>query len=305
MGVNVHRCCKIIGSTLFYQKFLALFSFDPWSQIIITLEKNSRMIPSFNWLSLLLSFIFSTTQTPATQKGLQLVWHDEFDGRGLPDSSKWSYDVGGHGWGNNELQFYTAGRKENAHLENGRLIIEAVRKDREGKNYTSARLVTRGKGDWQFGRVEVRAKIPRGRGTWPAIWMLASTTDRKWPDDGEIDIMEHVGYDQGRIHATVHCKKYNHIIGTQKSAQIMLPDCSDNFHVYAVNWNKDSVEIAVDGKPYYSFTNDGSGYDSWPFDNKMHLILNIAVGGNWGGSQGVDTTIWPQRMEVDYVRVYQ
>ena len=263
------------------------------------------MIPSFNWLLLLLTLGFSTNRPPVPHKGPQLVWQDEFEGRGLPDSSKWSYDVGGHGWGNNELQYYTAGRKENARLENGKLIIEAVREDLEGKNYTSARLVTRGKGDWQFGRIDVRARIPRGRGTWPAIWMLASTADRKWPDDGEIDIMEHVGYDQGRIHATVHCKKYNHIIGTQKSAQIMLPDCSDSFHVYSINWNRERVEMAVDGKPYYTFTNDGTGYDSWPFDNKMHLILNIAVGGNWGGSQGVDTTIWPQRMEVDYVRVYQ
>lgn len=235
----------------------------------------------------------------------KLIWHDEFDTDGLPDSSRWSYDMGGHGWGNNELQFYTKARRENARVEQGLLIIEARKEAYEGNAYTSARLVSRGKGDWQYGKIEVRAKIPNGRGTWPAIWMLASTTPLQWPDDGEIDIMEHVGYDPGRVHASVHCKKYNHIIGTQRTAQVMLPDFSEAFHVYSVTWDKTHVEIAVDGKPYFNFANEHTTYEAWPFDNKMHLLLNIAVGGNWGGQKGVDETIWPRRMAVDYVRVYQ
>lgn len=136
----------------------------------------------------------------------KLVWGDEFNKNGLPDSSRWGYDTGGHGWGNNELQYYTKSRKENARVENGKLIIEAHREQFEGKEYTSARLVTRNIATWSSGKIEVSAKLPSGLGTWPAIWMLANTNPLKWPDDGEIDIMEHVGYDQGTVHASVHTK---------------------------------------------------------------------------------------------------
>jgi len=233
------------------------------------------------------------------------VWSDEFNYNGLPDSTKWNYDMGGHGWGNNELQFYTARRMENARVENGILIIEARKEPWQGMNYTSTRLITKGKGDWQYGKIEVKAKLPRGLGTWPAIWMLGSTTPLNWPDDGEIDIMEHVGFNQGSVHASVHTKKYNHVIGTQRTDTIYINDCSDNFHIYAVEWNKDSVKVSADGNIYFRFANEKTGYDAWPFDNKMHLLLNIAVGGNWGGQKGVDTTIWPQRMEIDYIRVFR
>ncbi len=234
-----------------------------------------------------------------------LVWSDEFDRAGLPDPSKWNYDTGGHGWGNNELQYYTQSRKENARVENGLLIIEARREKWENREYTSSRLVTKGKGDWQYAKIEVRAKLPKGLGTWPAIWMLGSKTPLKWPDDGEIDIMEHVGYDPGQVHGSVHCKKYYHVIGTQKTGKTTVPDFADKFHVYEVEYTKDSVIVGIDGKPYFRFANEHSGYDAWPFDNKMHLLLNIAVGGNWGGAKGVDEKIWPVKMEVDYVRVYQ
>lgn len=245
------------------------------------------------------------TAEKAEADSLKLVWSDEFDYNGLPDSTRWGYDVGGHGWGNNELQFYTANRTENARVENGHLVIEARREKWEEREYTSARLITKGKGDWKYGRVEVRAKLPRGRGTWPAIWMLASTTPLAWPDDGEIDIMEHVGHVQGNIHGTVHTKKFNHIAGTQRGDTIRVDDCSDNFHVYAVDWDSTKLQVSMDSTVYFTFGNEGSGYEAWPFDNRFHLLLNIAVGGNWGGQQGVDTTIWPQRMEIDYVRVYQ
>jgi beta-glucanase (GH16 family) len=235
----------------------------------------------------------------------KLVWSDEFNYQGKPDPKKWNYDVGGSGWGNNELQFYTKDRAENARVENGHLIIEARREKWENREYTSARLVTKGKGDWQYGKIEVRAKIPGGLGTWPAIWMLGSTSPLKWPDDGEIDIMEHVGFNEGTLHASVHCKKYYHSIGTQKTATISVPDITNVFHVYQVEWDKDSLRIGIDGNNYFRFANERSGYEAWPFDNKMHLLLNIAVGGNWGGEKGVDTTIWPRRLEIDYVRVYQ
>jgi len=242
---------------------------------------------------------------PYVAPKMKLVWADEFNYTGLPDSNKWNYDIGGGGWGNNELQFYTKGRSENARVENGHLIIEARKEKWENREYTSARLITKGKGDWKYGRIEVSARIPSGLGTWPAIWMLGSTTPLKWPDDGEIDIMEHVGYDQGKVHASIHCKKYNHVIGTQKTAFTMVPDCSTQFHVYTVEWNADSVKVGIDKNEYFRFANDKTNYEAWPFDNKMHLLLNIAVGGNWGGQKGVDSTIWPRRMEIDYVRVYQ
>lgn len=233
------------------------------------------------------------------------IWSDEFNYTGLPDSTKWNYEVGGHGWGNNELQYYTVGRPENARVENGILTIEARKEDFEGKKYTSARLVTKGKGDWTYGRIDVRAKLPKGLGTWPAIWMLGSTTPLKWPEDGEIDIMEHVGYDQGKVHASVHTKKYYHSIGTQKTAQIMVPDCSENFHVYSLQWDKETITMLMDNQPYFTFKNEHTGKEAWPFDGPFHLLLNVAVGGNWGGAKGVDENIWPQKMEIDYVKVYK
>lgn len=255
--------------------------------------------------SLLCLLLLISVSASAQQKNWELVWSDEFDYAGLPDSTKWTAETGGNGWGNNELQYYTAGRKENARVENGLLTIEARKENWKGKSYTSARLITKNKGDWQYGKIEVKAKLPKGRGTWPAIWMLGSVPNLRWPDDGEIDIMEHVGFNQGFIHGSIHCKKYYHVINTQKTDTIELKDCSENFHVYSVEWNKESVKIAVDGNVFFTFTNEHTGYDAWPFDNKMFLLLNIAVGGNWGGQKGVDEKIWPQKMEIDYVRVYQ
>ncbi len=254
-----------------------------------------------------LIFLFSSTLSFTQTKSLnwKLVWSDEFNKKGLPDLTKWDYDVGGSGWGNNELQFYTFKRLSNARVQNGKLIIEARKEKWEDKNYTSARLVTKGKGDWKYGRLEIRAKLPEGRGTWPAIWMLASAKKLKWPEDGEIDIMEHVGFDQGKVHATIHCKKYYFKIGTQKTDSILVPDCSSAFHVYGLEWDAASISIFVDKKKYFTFKNEHSGIDAWPYNKPFHLLLNIAVGGDWGAIKGIDENIWPQKMEVDYVRVYQ
>ena len=173
------------------------------------------------------------------------------------------------------MQFYTDKRTENARVEDGHLIIEARKEKWEDNDYTSARLVTRGKEEWKYGKIEVKAKLPKGRGTWPAIWMLAANDPMRWPDDGEIDIMEHVGYDQGKVHGSVHTKKYNHVIKTQKTGNTMVPDCSEEFHVYGVEWDKDNVKISVDDKPYFEFKNEQSGYEAWPFDNKLFLLLNV------------------------------
>ncbi len=241
----------------------------------------------------------------AAPSDYRLVWADEFDRDGAPDSAKWSYDVGGHGWGNNELQFYTRDRRENARVENGRLVIEARREAWEGREFTSARLVTKGKADWTYGRVEVRAKLPAGRGSWPAIWMLGSTTPLRWPDDGEIDIMEHVGFDPGVIHASVHTKQYNHVAGTQRTGRIAVSDAQAAFHVYAVEWEPDRIRAFVDDRAYFEFPREEGGKPVWPFDAPHHLLLNVAVGGNWGGQKGIDPGSLPYRFEIDYVRVYR
>lgn len=237
-----------------------------------------------------------------------LVWSDEFNYSGLPDASKWNFDTDGNssGWGNNELQYYTASRLKNAEVKDGFLYITAHKEDYEGFDYTSARLRTRGKGDWLYGRVEVKAKIPDGRGMWPAIWMLSTDWEYGgWPASGEIDIMENVGWDPNIIHASVHTESYNHILGTQKSSQKTVSTCYTDFHVYALEWELKELRGYVDDNHYFTFRNEGTGYKVWPFDKRFHLLLNVAVGGNWGGVQGVDNSIFPRTMVIDYVRVYQ
>jgi beta-glucanase (GH16 family) len=242
----------------------------------------------------------------------RLIWSDEFDTPGPPDAVSWAYDVGGHGFGNNELQFYTraesrATRPDNARIQSGHLIIEARKEAWENRQYTSAKLITQGKLELKHGRVEVRAKLPAGRGTWPAIWMLNARLDMVWPKDGEIDIMEHVGYEPGVVHGTVHTEAYNHVLKTEKGGQTTIADASTAFHTYAIDWTRERIDFYVDDQKYYSFSKsvNGADHSQWPFDEPFYLILNVAVGGNWGGQKGVDDTIFPQRMEVDWVRVYQ
>jgi licheninase len=242
---------------------------------------------------------------PATWR---LVWADEFDRDGLPDSAKWVQEVGAHGWGNRELQLYTQrGRQENARIEGGRLIIEARRDGYEGHEYSSARLNS--VAAWRYGRVDVRARLPSGRGTWPAIWMLNEALLKggaSWPDSGEIDIMEHVGHAPGVVHASIHTKAFNHVAGTQKTATTRVPGASDGFHLYGIERSETTIRVLVDGREYFRFEKPpGAAAAEWPFAEKFRLLLNLAVGGTWGGAEGVDETIWPQRLEVDYVRVYE
>lgn len=249
---------------------------------------------------------YSTTVAPY-EFAATPVWQDEFDIDGLPDAGKWDYDVGGNGWGNNELQYYTKSNSKNARVENGKLIIEALKENFNTNNYTSARLVTKKKGDWLYGKVVVRAKLPKGTGTWPAIWMLASEQtygSAYWPDNGEIDIMEHVGFDPTVIHGTAHTKAYYFSIGTQKTATTIVATAMSEFHDYILEWTPSELKIAVDDKNYFSFQKESNDWQKWPFDKPFHLLLNIAVGGNWGGQKGVDNSIFPQRMEIEYVRVF-
>ncbi len=233
------------------------------------------------------------------------IWFDEFNDEGQPDSTKWRYQTGGEGWGNNELQFYTKSLK-NARVEKGHLIIEAHHEKEGANNYTSARLNS--KGNFLYGKIVVRAKLPKGIGTWPAIWMLFSKKnygDKGWPDNGEIDIMEHVGFDQNKVHGNIHTKAFNHTIGTNKGNQQVVEDVSEAFHIYSCEWTPEKISIAIDKKTFFEFEkNKNFSWQEWPFDQPFHVILNLAIGGNWGGQKGVDNSIFPQRMEIDYVRVF-
>ena len=255
----------------------------------------------------------------------KLVWSDEFEQAGLPDAAKWSYETGFIR--NNEDQYYTRERKENARVENGMLVLEArherfknpafdpaakqtgsgrSRRSREFAEYTSASLTTRGKASWTHGRVEVRAKLPSGRGTWPAIWMLGTNGPQAgWPACGEIDIMEFVGFDPGIIHANIHTRKYNHVQKTGKGAQTTVADASEAFHVYAVEWDAEQMDFFVDQRKYFTYRNEKSGVEAWPYDQDQYLILNLAIGGAWGGQKGIDDASFPARYYIDYVRVFQ
>ena len=253
-------------------------------------------------------------ETPAGNEwdleGWELIWNDEFKNPEL-NLDKWSYEIGGHGWGNNELQFYTD-NDSTAFIEDGNLVLRAkvVPQGTGSSNnlryFTSARLRTSGKGDWRYGRIEVKAKLALGQGIWPAIWMLP--TDWMyggWPQSGEIDIMEHVGYDPGHVHGSIHTESYNHKTNTQKGGSLKLDNIDTAFYVYAIEWFEDRIDFFINDDKYYSFQNDNNNnFKTWPFNQRFHLLINIAVGGDWPGSPD-ETTSFPTEMKIDYVRVYQ
>jgi len=235
----------------------------------------------------------------------KLVWSDEFDYVGPPNPEKWNFQVGDHGWGNNELQMYTDGA--NAWVDGEKLIIEARK---EGDQITSTRMNTSGKGDWLYGRIEVRAKVPKLKGTWPAIWMLPTDWEYGgWPKSGEIDIMEHVGYDLDVIHTTIHTEAFHHEINTHIGVHEKLEGATDEFKVYAMEWTPEELTWFVDGKKQFVYKPEEHCEKvtsaEWPYNKRFHLLLNLAFGGDWGGAQGVDLDGLPARFEVDWVRVYQ
>ncbi len=236
-----------------------------------------------------------------TGKGWKLVWNDEFDRDGLPNPKKWDYETGRVR--NKEEQFYTRARKENARVEGGKLVIEGRREPFEGAEYTAASVITRNRAAWKYGRFAVRARLPQAVGAWPAIWMLGTDIDKVgWPRCGEIDIMEHVGHDPGVVHGTVHLAGADgkH---TSKGVSTKVPDFGDAFHVYAVEWFPDRLDFFVDDRKYHTYANDGKA--PWAFDHEFYLLINLAIGGNWGGQKGVDAAAFPQRYEISFVRVYE
>ena len=244
-----------------------------------------------------------------------LVWVDEFNESNL-DNQKWNKLRWRPGWVNNEEQAYTD-RDTNIFIRDGKLVIRAliepgyVDNDYTGSQYnadfTSGRLNTAGKNSWKYGKFEIKAKLPRGNGSWPAIWMLGEniSTDG-WPHCGEIDIMEHVGYDEGNIHSSIHTTDYNHMNGTQQSGSTQISTVTESFHLYSLEWDSTYLRFSIDDNPYFFIYNDSDGdVNKWPFDHKHYIILNLAVGGDWGGVQGIDQNAFPMEMEVDFVKVYK
>lgn len=236
------------------------------------------------------------------------IWADEFDDDKL-DTTKWSNETGGDGWGNNELQYYTYA---NTNVGDGTLKINAKKEQRDKNNYTSARIVTRDKFSFKYGRVITRAKLPVGRGTWPAIWMMPqNSVYGGWPNSGEIDIMEYVGYEPNRVHGSIHTEVYNHKIGTQKSNSLKYDNLTDDFHEFELVWLPGFIEMSIDGLVISTFRYNAifeqeyEAKQAFPFDQEFYLILNLAIGGSWGGQQGVDDSIFPAVFEIDYIRVYQ
>lgn len=238
--------------------------------------------------------------------GYTLVWNDEFDDTEI-NSKKWTFQTAGAGWVNHELQNYVAdgttpqGNKT-ARIEDGVLKITALKED--DKVYSARMYGNRNKG-FLYGYVEARIKLPKGKGTWPAFWMMP-VNFTSWPGDGEIDIMEEVGADPGKVSSSIHCTAYNHPNKTQKTHEMYVASAESDFHIYALEWTKDYIQTYVDGNPQLTFLNDGKGdKKTWPFNTAFYPILNLAWGGDWGGYKGVDDNALPTTMEVDYVRVFQ
>ena len=260
---------------------------------------------------------------PADSDRWSLVWQDEFDYEGAPDPDKWNIEEWPARKVNDEDQTYTS-RSKNVRVEDGHLVIEAHKEDFNDAAYTSARIQSQGKGDFLYGRIEARAKMPQGKGTWAAIWMLPSdpftyaTTCSDdpdwqgsqdcdaWPNSGEIDILEHVGYEMGHIHGTVHTKSYYWAVWEQRKGRVLFDDVDKEFFDYVLEWTPERIDIFVNDTLYFTYVNEGTGWKEWPFDKPFHVIINLAIGGYWGrAGGGIDDSIFPQRLLVDYIRVYE
>ena len=259
------------------------------------------------------SFPTPAAEAVASTDDYHLVWADEFETPGKPDAAKWSYEIGYIR--NGEAQYYTDSIN-NARVEGGNLILEARKEkytietatglNKETADYTSAALETRNKVSWTYGKIEVRARLPKGTGLWPAIWMLGDNIDEAgWPKCGEIDIMEHVGFAPNNVFATIHTQAYNWMTSTQKTRDSYIQDPYGVFHVYSVEWTPEAIDLMLDGVVYNRVVNEHKTDDEWPFHRSQFLILNVAIGGALGGQHGIDDSVFPQRMIVDYVRVYQ
>ena len=244
--------------------------------------------------------LFSDCSSKKIEQVGSLIWSDEFNYSGLPDNTKWKYEVGLIR--NSEPQYYTENRLKNCEVKDGNLVITAHLEDFQGAKYTSASINTLGKFDFTQGRIEVRAKLPSGRGVWPAIWTLGVNVGWVgWPRCGEIDIMEYWGHYPNSVHANVHTYDYNHTKGNGRGGSIIYQDPWKEFHVFAVEWFSDKLDFYLDEYKYYSCPRKGEGLGEWPFVAPQYLLLNLAL---IGGSPGIDDSIFPVEYQVDYVRIY-
>lgn len=243
-----------------------------------------------------------TTQSSYVPEGYTMVWNDEFNTGDVP-SSGWWYEEGrgSNGWGNNEEQYYVKAQSGSdvGFCKNGYMNIVARK---NGSRIESIRMNTNE--GWQYGYFEARLKLPKGKGTWPAFWMMPKNYTI-WPGDGEIDIMEEVGYDPNRILSTIHCNKYNNSGTSIESGSKFVSTAQTDYHIYACEWTASYMRFFVDGETILTYNNDGTGYNAWPFDAPFYIKLNLAWGGNWGGAKGTDESFLPATYKIDYVRVYQ
>ncbi|GAT34117.1 glycosyl hydrolases family 16 [Terrimicrobium sacchariphilum] len=236
--------------------------------------------------------------------GWKTLWADEFETAGLPDAAKWNYEEGRVR--NREDQYYVRNRRENARVENGHLIITARHEPWEGADVTSACLITLGKFDFCHGKLEIRARLPKGRGTWPALWLMGSNYEQAgWPHCGEIDLMEFVGFMPDVLHFTVHTDAFNHSRQNQQGTTLEVERLSEEFHRYGLLWMADELVWFFDGEPVFRYANAHAGASQWPFDHPAYILMNLAIGGTWGGREGVDPGMLPSEFVVDYVRVWQ
>lgn len=236
------------------------------------------------------------------------MWNDEFDQGTTLNTAWWTHEEQGPGWVNNELQTYVDGQaagRRVTEIADGKLSINCFK---AGSTIYSGRVYANVSTGWKYGWFEARIKLPKGKGTWPAFWMMPADNDftkNPWPRCGEIDIMEEVGADPGDVSSTIHCQKYNNTGTATEHATLHVADAEDEFHVYACEWTPDHLKFYVDGKMILDYANDGSGVEAWPFDKPFYIILNLAWGGDWGGYKGTDDSALPATMKIDYVRVFQ
>jgi beta-glucanase (GH16 family) len=254
-----------------------------------------KQLAAFILTAILFAFVQQALSQTATN--YQLVWSDEFNYNGVPDSTKWGYNLGAGGWGNEEAEYYT-NRIDNAVVKNGVLQIIAKKEKHEGSDYTSARLLTKNKFSFTYGKVVARAKLPFAKGSWPAIWMLGANDETVgWPDCGEIDIMEHAGNRLNKIYGTLHYPGHSGADGD--GSTMMVNNVTGAFHIYSMEWDSTSIKIYVDGKLNHTVANSARV----PFNHDFFLIMNVALGGGFGDA--IDPAFKSAAMEVDYIRVYQ
>lgn len=247
----------------------------------------------------LLVLLFNLTY--AQKDNRKLIWEENFNGKAL-DTTVWNFELGNGcpnicGWGNNESQIYT---KNNHKVENGMLTITA---SYDGTQYTSTRITTKDKKEFQYGKMEVRAKLPQGKGLWPAFWMLGSNISQVgWPKSGEIDILEYIGKEPGQVFTSLHTQdSHGNTINTKKTK---IEGIEEGFHLYAIDWNKDQIAFYVDNHLVYTFKPEVKNENTWPYNQPFYFLINMAIGGNFGGPD-IDNSVFPQEFSIDYIKVYQ